>query len=1064
MNGLSILSKSLRRIGFAAVAALVLATPSLAQQGPSEIDLEILYIRALGEQLQMPDYAELALQRVKSRFPDAGPRLKVIQIEQQLAQGKFDDVKAVIAAEPDKESPEVWAMRASMADYYYAFGRYDDAFGIYESLFKKFADKPPAELASFYVESMYKYAQMLIRTKKEKKALEIYEIVLKLPLDDGIRRQVQFEAAELMVNLAAEIPAGKDRDAMVKKARKACEAILWEQDLWFAKAVALLARLRVVEGNVEGAQKLVQGYLGTIRQIDDALMEQGRKEHTDYSRLSPVAQCRFLTGQMLYLEAKKILDAAGEGGLSAEDRARVIELLVGNGKKGAEKTTGAYQEFVNVYVKYPGANDAPAAMSHAEEIEEDLVRRGLVKSFKKNITPAQRAEVSRRQFENARVSFNEQDYAEAIERYISILNQYPREIPDTIHGISEFARCHIALFDPADPNTAMHEIYADTAAGHLAETFCSGPGMNDAGNELRAIAEAWSTEKGNVAKHDAVMELFFTFFPEHNMAAPLLWANTERAYKAEDLEGALAGYRRLADDYRKSPYSLGALSKIAEIQKKLENADGEIAAYQEMVSRLEEEGKPSVLLLTSQYQVAAAMRKRIHPEDLRSEEKEVADAAKRNLADAIKRFQRIQKILEDPAQAQLYAGTEEEKTSLTHLRESCYMGVAGSYASLASLKEASAAQVEAFRTRAIDAFESVLKTFPETENGARILNQVGTLWTAAAAKAPDDAARKDFNTKADEAFSRLSKAYPDSEEAKLALFMQGRALMELGFASEGREKFSQMLKDTSRYTPAQMLAVGEALRDGRQNDLALAAFEDAIRRANDEGVKMRASLGRALVLADLNRLSDSVTDLQKFVAAYAKSSLVLDANLQLSRSAAKLAAETKELEERNRLFKVSVGAMKAVRNYYTAKYNESDKRVRAATEADPPAQPEAEDVADLARYAGKLAETDNDIGDILILQSKAQEDAKDEDGARSLRFTAIAHFLPILDSFNASAPDAPERSPHVQKSFRTAIEQMMKAGEYGDAAQYAQIYLNTFPSGLYLSDIRSWLTEANAKK
>ena len=1006
MNGLSILSKSVRRIGFAA-AALVLAAPSLAQQAPSEIDLEILYIRVLGEQLQMPDYAEFVLHRVKERFPEAGPRLKVIQIEQQLAQGKFDEVKAVIAAEPDKDAPEVWAMRASMADYYYAFGQYDNAFGIYEGLLKKFADKPPEGLASFYIDSMYKYAQMLIRTKKEKKALEVYEIVLKLPLDDGIRRQVQFETAELMVNLAAETPAGKDREAMVKKARKACEAILWEQDLWFAKAVALLARLRVVEGNVEGAQKLVQGYLGTIRQIDDALMEQGRQQNTDYSRLSPVAQCRFLTGQMLYLEAKKILDAAGEGGLSPEDRARVVELLVGNGKKGAEKTTGAYQEFINVYVKYPGANDAPTAMSLAEEIEETLTTRGLVKSFKKNITAEQRAEVSRRQFESARVSFNEQDYAEAADRYVVILNQYPREVPDSIHGLSELARCHIALFDPADPNTAMHELYADMTARHLAETFCTGPGMNDAGNDLRAIAEAWATEKGNIAKRDAVLDVFFTFFPEHTMAAPLLWANAERAYKAEDLEGALAGYRRLADDYRKSPYSLGALSKIAEIQKKLEDVDGEIAAYEEMVRRLEADGKPSSLLLTTRYQIAAAQRSRVRSEDLRSEEKETVDAALRNLVAAAKGFTGVQKILDDPAQAGPYGKTDEEKENLARLRESCHMGVAGCYSSLASLQSLPAAKIEQFRSAAIQAFESVLATFPNTENGARILNQIGTLWTTAAAKAEDDAARKEFNTKADEAFSRLSKAYPDSEEAKLALFMQGRALMDLGFASEGREKFVQMFQDTSRYTPGQMLAVGEALRDGRQNDLALRAFEDALSRANDAAVKMRASLGRAFVLGAQNNLAESVAALQKFVADYPKSSLVLDANLQLSRSAAKLAAETGEAEERNRLFKVSVAAMKAVRTYYNAKYNEVDKRIRAAAEADPPEQADPEDVTALSRFSAKLAETDNDIGEIIILESKAMEDAGDKDGAADFRFQAIAHFLPILDSFNASAPDAP---------------------------------------------------------
>ncbi len=1065
MNGFIHHTALQRRTWLAAAALLALAAPAMAQQAPSELDREIFYIRALSEQLMMPDYAEFVLGRLKTRHPEAGPRLKVLEIEQQLALGKFEDVRRTIAAEPDQDSPETWAMKATMADYYFAFGQYDNAFGIYEALNKKYADKPPEALASFYRDSMYKYSQMLLRTKKDRKALEILKIVLALPMAPEEKRQLQFEVAEQTINVAASIadPKNADRAKLLKEGKAACEQILWEQDLWFAKGVALLARIRVLSGDIEGAQKLVKSYLPTIKQIDEALMDRGKRDGVDFSRFSPVAQCRFLTGEMLYNEAKKILDSVGEGGeLTAEQRATALELLIGK-QAGPEKTTGAYQEFINVYVKYPGANDAPAAMACAEEIEETLVTRGLVKAFKKNITPEQRAEVSKRQFESARVSFNEQDYAEAVDRYIAILNQYPREIPDSINGISELARSYIALINPDDPDAAWYELCADAAVGHLAETFCQGEGMSTAGDEIRRIADLWAAEKGNVAKRDAIYDrFFFALYPEHTMAAPMIWANADRALKAEDYDGALAAFTRLANDYRKSTYANEALARIADIHKKREDVPAEIEAYTELAKRLEATGKPSQRLLATRYQIASAQRGLVKPEDLRSDDKEVAGAALAKLVGAAKSFQGVLKILDDPAQAALYAPTDEDKERNTQIREACYIAVAGCYSSLAaSLPDA--AKAAQFRDAAIQAFETVIKTFPDTTNGARILNQIGTLWTTAAAKAPDEAAKKDFNQKADEAFSRLSKAYPESEEAKLALFMQGRALIELGFASEGREKFTQMFKDTSKYKPFQMLAVGEALREGRQNDLALQAYDDALARADDTGVKMRAALGRATVLAAQNRLEDAVADLQRFVNDYPKSGLVLDANLQLSRSASKLAAATKDSAERNRLFDVSVKAMKEVRKYYNSRAAEAEKRIREANAADPPETPDPEDVAALAGLSGRLAETDNDIGDILILESKAMADAGDADGAEDVRNKAIAHFIGIMEGYDPTAADAPERAPYIQKSFRTGIDLLLQARDFDEAALHAESYLNAFPTGAYTAEIRTWYNEAKAQ-
>ena len=1060
MNLRKPLSRTTSLLLLAAFAAAAVSAPAQSATNP-QLAGEIQYIRYLGDVLMMPDYAEIVLNKVKARYPEASAVLKVLQIEQQLAQGKFDEVKAIIAAEKDPEAPETWAMKSTMADYYFAFGRYDEAFGIYQGLFKKYADKPPEALGSFYLNSLYKYAQMLLRTKRDKDAVGIYEAILKLKMEKYILRQFQFEYAELLVNVAeAEKPGSKERTETLAKGESACKNVLWDQDLWFAKGVALLARIRVLKGDLEGAQKLVKGYLPTIKQIDDALMAQGREIGEDYSSVSPVAQIRYLTGRMYYEEAKKLLAEAGEGEITGEKKTAILKLLIGSMNPQWGLNADAYNELINVAVQYPGANDAPEAMALAEEIEELLVNRRLIKSIQKNITAEQRARVSHSQFENARVTFNQQLYDKAAARYEAILNQYPREIPDSINALSELARCYIALFDPTKPEAAIYSLYADAAISQLAETFCRGPGMETAGDEMRRIADFWVSEKGNQGKHDAVLERFYSLFPDHSASAPLIWADADRAFQAEDFDTALAAYTRLANDYRRSPLSIDALFRIASIHKKRENIEGELETCAELRSRLEASGKPSPKLIGVMVQQAQARRSLAKPEDLRSEDAAVVAAAQKNLMAAAKDYQAVVKLLDDPAKAPLYATTDSDVEKNRRLHENASMGVAGCYSALASMNLPED-KIAKLREAAIKAYEDTIAKFPDSDNGAGILNRIGTLWTAAAAKATDDAGRKAANDKATAAFERLSKTYPDSEEAKLALFMQGRALIDLGFASEGREKFVQMFKDTSKYTASQMLSVGDALREGRQTDLAIQAYEDADKRAGDnEGVRQRARFGRAIALASQkDKVAEAVQSLEGFVQDYPKSALALDANLQLARSASALGADPaqKDAKERDRLFGSAVKAMKEVRKYYNAKMDEIDKRAREGTSEEGDAE------ARLA-LSGKLAETDNDIGDIIVRQSKAAETAGDKDASTTYRRQAIAHFIPVVESYVATAPDAAVRSPHVQKSFSTIVDLMMQSKEYEDAANYADLYLQTFPAGIYAGDLRAKASEARANQ
>ena len=254
-----------------------LAGPILAQIGGQQvedpIDVELRYADGL-MRLGFPDYAKIVLGRLDANV--VGPRMKVLQLQSFIAVGNFDEVKRLIAKEPSQSSQDVWAMKLALADGYYAWGQYGEASKLYQSFFNQYPGGPPASLKKFFLESAYKFAQMLILMGKDTAAIQAYQIALKAaPRGDEkqrhIRRQVLGESMELMVKVAENNPAM--RATYFKKVNDILNEILWVQDLWFGKAVVAMAHMRKMEGKIDDAKKLLQDYGAQLKSIDKFLEE-----------------------------------------------------------------------------------------------------------------------------------------------------------------------------------------------------------------------------------------------------------------------------------------------------------------------------------------------------------------------------------------------------------------------------------------------------------------------------------------------------------------------------------------------------------------------------------------------------------------------------------------------------------------------------------------------------------------------------------------------------------------------------------------------------------------------
>ncbi|MDX9866778.1 MAG: hypothetical protein RBT78_02520, partial [Kiritimatiellia bacterium] len=492
---------------------------------------EFKYIDAL-QQLRMPDLAEEVIAEAKKRFPEAAAQFKVREIQGLLWQGKFDEVKKVVDAIPDKNGEEYWALNLAMADAYYAFGKYMDADKLYLAFFKAFA-KPPAALVSFYRDSAYKYAQMLLYLGKQSEALAAFKRLFNVPLGEDVERQILADMAELMLKLAPDLQKKAEKDAMLKEAETAVDKLLWKQDVWFGKAIVMKAHIFLLRGDVKGAQELVENYMPQLRTIHDALVEQDADGSLGMLRMSPMPQCRYLLAVLLMDEA--VAEARKEGG----NDDRIKDLLLGerDPQTRQRKGNGAFNHFINVFIRYPESQWAAEAGERSESIRK-LIKERYNAEIRTPVTVEQMAKVRQMQFAGARLLFSQNQFKEAIDKYLLVLNQFP-ETPESVPALGDLAISFIETADK-DPDALL---MADTVTGHLSERFCAKEKlMKEAGDQVRRIGERF----GEMAMEDKKREtyaLFFRDYPTHYAAGQLVMSFGEREFQAKNYAGALAYYR-----------------------------------------------------------------------------------------------------------------------------------------------------------------------------------------------------------------------------------------------------------------------------------------------------------------------------------------------------------------------------------------------------------------------------------------------------------------------------------------------------------------------------------------
>ncbi len=975
------------------VTALLVFSASAQTADPAKeafIAQETQYIRQLQDDLRMPDFAARVIEDLKKRYPDAAIALRVLELRGMLVQGAFEKVRDLIARHPNPDGAEAWVMKLALADGFYAFGRREEAFGLYEGFFKKFP-QPTPEMESFYIDAAYKYPQMLLAARLEKRALDAYRRLLLVKLPNEVLRQVQADTAELCVKVAEGETVKSVRAALLAEADKLAGLLLWDQDMWFGKAIVIKAHSLVLKGETSRAQSLIDDHRPILQKIHDSLVAQERDEGvTGLVRLSPMPQCRFLLAVMLDDEAMKIAkDPAGDNEL-------IKTLLLGErGPDGKRKPNGAYQHFVNVIGQFP---DSQWAMEAGER--EQRIRAFIQERFKVELKPEFTAEdydrMRRKQFQEARQLFANNQFAASIPVFLVVLNHFP-ETAESVTALGELAKACLEVRG----EDGFEELLTETITAHLAERFCLTPYTLDAGGEVLRLAELMGE------KRSQVYELFFRNFTSHPDAPLKLMILGGQAAEGGNTAGALAYYDRLVAAYPGSTYYGETLSRIASLHNQRQNYTNELVALDTYLAYLLQSGKPGLATTSTRARSAQAHRA-IALARVQAATNDVERVA--GSEQLIRSALLFNQVLKDLAEIPAAVAIDTNQAVL--IRQQAVLQKAACLAQVVAPAET----VAKLRPQVIETYLGFVKEFPQSQYAPHALIRAGTMYTVLKE-----------TEKAQAVFARLRQEYPASEEARSSVPMLAASLMEMGLRSEAIAKYKEMFAGpgADAYPDYQILAAARALVNAGEYDIALQGFVRVIALTKDPAMMTQALLGRTQALVGMKKYAEARAELDTFIATYTNSVLMIDASLLLADAASAEGETEKDNALRQKLFSRAIEAFKVVR-----RYRKENKDLMAL---------------------------DIQVGRTMMRKMNAEKALGLDDQVTISRGQAIVAFKQLI---YATPPGSAASDPMIEQAYLLSIPLELEHKKFQGAADACEEYLAAFSGSPNAAQVRTWLNQA----
>ncbi len=930
------------RLGLTVVLLLAAASLGTARAADDNtvIDSEVTFASKLVG-LGMPDYAQKVMDRLVAKFPDAKGRAVAVQIEILTSRGQFDKAKQLIDAMP-ANAPETTTMNLALGRAYYGASKMPQARKIYDAFFLQHTNGPPASMAKLYADAAYDYAQMLQLKGDTTGAIQAYRYLLLGKPDRDTERLAKTELADLRVKSGAATN-GAAQKAAFDEARKLCNDIQFGgTDLFFGRTVLVLSTIKLAEGNRAGARVLIDGYLPMLQEIDTQLREE--KISLKYS---PMAECRFLLGELNDDDGRKEFDA-------------------GNKEAGIKLLTAALKHYYVVYTKYLASRWSPEAGRRMDALVEYCQSKGLnVKRPAVDLAPMLDAQVK-----EAYQMYNDQNYASAAKLYLDLLNSYPSQagMPG---ALGKLARCYIEQND---------DTYARAVTELLAESCHSRTNLsNEAGSALLDAASLYDERKDKLHAGQ-VYGLFMRYFPTHARASATLYNLGSARVRDEQYAEALPYYKQVVEQYPRERAYVESLNQLSAVYIRLEQPTNAIPILKLYIAEVSPGAD----------QIAGRMR--------------LADAYRLagQMPAAIEEYSGVIKVLAEGG-AKLNRTLDETARNQKSLERALFWK-GNTYAALRE----PAAELNAFRTQAIESFQQLLKQFPKTEMGPVALSSVGTLYFLLGKPA-----------EANTAYVQLKRDFPDAPQAKNIVFARGQSLLNLGRADDAVKVFEEMFTNPKTYTAAQFMMVGDEMQKIGQSPTAARAYQQAAAlSASDTNSAARSVWETSMMGQSQSQMAQSnyveaARSLEQLFQKYSNSFFLVEGNFQLSRAYAALAATQPE-KERAASFTKASRALNQARRFT----KDPDMKVRAEIET----------------------------GALQLQQGLKQE--------------AIASYQRVL---LLTDPNRAKTATYIDTAFLRVVPLLRELNRLNDAMEDCESYLRMFPDGPQADRARTWRSELRAR-
>lgn len=998
-------------------------------QGPDPaLEAEIAYVEALVSN-GYPDFAEPVIEATKKKWPEADARFFAIEVDSLIALGKMEEAEKRIAALPERKGPKYWGARLRLANNYSARNRKDECKEIYEGFFKAYAN-PTKDVIAFYLEACYQWGQILVNDKKYAEATEVYEKLLKQKLSTAQWCMMACETADLYIRLATEEKDKKKVPAIVANAERLADGVLShpDQPVYFGRGVAMKAHARLLAGQIQEAQDIIEEFLPQLMELNDNIIAFDPDGLKGLRKMSPLPQCRYLLAEMLWKAAQE------EYAKPKRNDDLVKDYLFGakDESSGKRNGMGAYNHSLNVFLNSPESSWAAKAGELSDAIENFAIEKYQAKIAKK-ITPEMIARVISEQFRGAQTLVEQGEVDKGIDEYLTLLGQYP-ETESSLSAIESLCKAYHIRMAQEKSEAKKNELRLDLDAieGYLTERFAGNKDrafMTKAGDSALRVA-AMEKEFGQIARAAALRRQFGINYRAHANAANTIAGLAGEAQKDEKWAEAADLWTVLGDNYTNSTYYVSSFLQRSFCAGKL----GEKAMERDMMKAYIEHEENPVRKLQSQLALAQMYQKdgfelvksANQMEDQAEAEKTITQGSA-SIIRGIQQFRefvkKIDELLADPNVS------AQDKAQYAKSREDAAFLIAECWCRL----KKPAAKIEMFRKNAAENLEAYLATYPTGKYATPAYVKLSMAYTALGEM-----------MKSKEALDRLSKAFPDSEEAKNAKPQLAKSLIEMGLKKEGAELYAEMLRTDGSYSAAQFVNAGEALIDAKSWDLANQAFERAIRMAgtNQLVVVARARIGEAKSLFRQNQLVEAREALDLFLAneKMAKMGIAAEANLMLVEVASEQGRTEKDANMRAKDFGAAVGAVRKLRAYWKSKPQHEQDQI------------------------------DLMAADIIVRRMKSEEAM----GFKEAALETCAKAAAILQSFRQAKGVSDDRPAdkmsageldNLQRCYETMIPLFSKMGaEQADRViLFSKEYLELFPNGKKRTDILNYMNQAQAE-